>query len=162
MKAPVKGKPARPVKKSSARPAAAKKKKPEPEGQTKKKTMPAKAAKVTKAAPGGGLPFGEFEALRRQLDVSLEELSPRLGLTRAEIAQRKASGRLTTDESGKVVSYARLLGRAVRLFGNLEEARRWLKAPQRGLHGAVPLDYAQTDVGAREVEKLLRELRLRA
>ncbi len=159
MKAPVKGKPARTGKNSAARPAAAKKTKALPKAKASAKAAP---GKTVKAPPGGGLAFDEFEALRRQLDVSLDDLSARLGLTRAEIAQRKASGRLTTDESGKVVSYARLLGRAVRLFGNLDKARQWLKAPQRGLHGAVPLDYAQTDLGAREVEKLLRELRLGA
>jgi putative toxin-antitoxin system antitoxin component (TIGR02293 family) len=105
-----------------------------------------------------GLAFGEFEALRKQLDLSLDELSLRLGLSRAAIEQRRASGRLTTDESGKVVCFARLLGHAVHLFGGLEEARRWLKEPQRGLHGAVPLDYAKTDLGAREVENLLAQL----
>jgi len=34
-------------------------------------------------------------------------------------------------------------------------ARRWLSSPQRGLGGAVPLDYAETEIGAREVEDLL-------
>ena len=105
-----------------------------------------------------GLEFGEFEALRKQLDLSLDELSARLGLSRSTIEQRKAAGRLTTDESGKVVCYARLLGHAMYLFGGLSEARQWLKTPQRGLHGAVPLDYAKTDFGAREVENLLTQL----
>jgi len=127
-----------------ARPPAAKKSKPSP---------PKKLS-----APPPGLDFREFEALRRQLDLSLEELSARLGLSRATIQKRRATGRLTPDESGKVVCFARLLGHAVHLLGGLEEARRWLKAPQRGLHGAVPLDYAQTDLGAREVENLLTQL----
>ncbi len=110
------------------------------------------------SVPLPGLEFREFEALRRQLDLSLEELTARFGLSRATIEKRKAAGRLTPDESGKVVCFARLLGHAVHLFGGLEEARRWLKAPQRGLHGAVPLDYAKTDLGAREVENLLTRL----
>ena len=113
-----------------------------------------------KKVPPGALAFGEFEALRKQLDLSLEELSARLGLTAEAIAQRQASGRLTTGESGRVVCFARLLGHAVHLFGGLDEARRWLKEPQRGLHGAVPLDYARTDLGLREVENLLGQLRL--
>lgn len=121
-----------------------------------KKSKPAPPKKLSSPPPG--LDFGEFEALRRQLDLSLEELSARLGLSRATIEKRKATGRLTPDESGKVVCFARLLGHAVHLFGGLEEARRWLKAPQRGLHGAVPLDYARTDLGAREVENLLTRL----
>ncbi|MBA3651009.1 MAG: DUF2384 domain-containing protein [Chthoniobacterales bacterium] len=50
------------------------------------------------------------------------------------------------------------MGHAVHLFGDIEEARLWLKTPQRGLHGAVPLDYAKTDLGVREVESLLTQL----
>ena len=118
------------------------------------KPLPNKKA----SSPPPGLDFGEFEALRRQLDLSLDELSTRLGLSRATIEKRKATGHLSVDESGKVVCFARLLGHAVHLFGGLEEARRWLKAPQRILHGAVPLDYAKTDLGAAEVENLLTQL----
>ena len=58
-------------------------------------------------------------------------MAGQLGLARATLHRRKASGRLTTDESDKVVRFARLLGHAVHLFGSVEEARRWLKAPQR-------------------------------
>jgi putative toxin-antitoxin system antitoxin component (TIGR02293 family) len=102
-----------------------------------------------------GLDFAELEALREQLDLPLERLASQLGLARATLHRRKASGRLNTDESDKVVRFARLLGHAVHLFGSIENARRWLKSPQRGLGGAVPLDYAQTEAGAREVENLL-------
>jgi putative toxin-antitoxin system antitoxin component (TIGR02293 family) len=143
------------AKPSAARSVAAKKSKPI--AKSKGKPVSVKQAKKSVGA-AGGLAFGEFEALRRQLDLSLEELSARLGLSRATIEQRKASGRLTTEESGKVVSFARLLGHAVHIFGGLVEAREWLKAPQRTLHGAVPLEYAQTEYGAREVEKLLTQL----
>ncbi len=102
-----------------------------------------------------GLDFAELESLREQLDLPLDRLASQLGLARATLHRRKASGRLTSDESDKVLRFARLLGQAVQLFGGIEEARQWLKAPQRGLGGAVPLDYAQTETGAREVENLL-------
>jgi putative toxin-antitoxin system antitoxin component (TIGR02293 family) len=102
-----------------------------------------------------GLDFAELEALREQLDLPLDRLAGQLGMARATLHRRKAGGRLTSDESDKVVRFARLLGHAVHLFGGIEDARRWLKSPQRGLGGAVPLDYAQTEAGAREVENLL-------
>ena len=148
MKAPTKAKPPR-RKSAPTRPAPVKKSK-----AAATKAPPKKKEKP----PVAGLDFGEFEALRKQLDLSLDDLAARLGFSRSTIAQRKATGRLTTDESGKVVCYARLLGHAMHLFGDLNEARQWLKTPQRGLHGAVPLDYAKTDLGAREVENLLTQL----
>lgn len=102
-----------------------------------------------------GLEFRELEALRQGLDLSMDRLTANLGLSRATLHRRKASGRLTSAESDKIVRFARLLGQAAQVFGGPEEAREWLKTPQRGLGGAVPLAYAQTEAGAREVEKLL-------
>lgn len=102
-----------------------------------------------------GLEFAELESLREQLDLPLDGLAEQLGLSRATLHRRKTSGRLTSDESDKVLRFARLLGQAVQLFGGIEQARLWLKTAQRGLGGAVPLDYAQTETGAREVENLL-------
>jgi putative toxin-antitoxin system antitoxin component (TIGR02293 family) len=150
MKPATKAKSAKPGKKAVARPAPAKKPKMLP-GKKAPEVLPRK--KATVAPPG--LDFAEFEALRRQLDLSLDELTVRLGLSRATIDRRKTAGRLTKDESDKVVRFARLLGHAAHLFGGLDEARQWLKAPQKGLGGAVPLDRAQTEAGAREVENLL-------
>ena len=51
--------------------------------------------------------------------------------------------------------FSRLLEHAAGVFGNLERGRAWLKFPQYGLGGVVPLDYAKTEIGAREVDNLL-------
>jgi len=71
------------------------------------------------------------------------------------LQRRKAAGRLSPDESDKVMRLQRLLEHATNAFGDVEKARAWLKHPQYGLGGAVPLDYAETEVGAREVDDLL-------
>ena len=112
-------------------------------------------AKTAAAKAQSGLAVGEVDALRKQLDVSMEELTARLGLSRATLRRRKTAGRLTSGESGTVVRFARLLGHAAHALGDIEEARKWLKTPQAELGGAVPLDRAQTEPGAREVENLL-------
>jgi putative toxin-antitoxin system antitoxin component (TIGR02293 family) len=52
-----------------------------------------------------------------------------------------------------------LLQQAVDFFGDIEKARAWLKHPQYGLGGAVPLDYAGPETGAREVENLLGQMK---
>jgi putative toxin-antitoxin system antitoxin component (TIGR02293 family) len=44
---------------------------------------------------------------------------------------------------------------AASVMESLDDGRRWLNSPQVGLGGAIPLEYAETEVGAREVEHLL-------
>jgi putative toxin-antitoxin system antitoxin component (TIGR02293 family) len=58
-------------------------------------------------------------------------------------------------ESDRVVRLARLLGMAGFVMASKEAGRQWLCSPQVGLGGAVPLEYAETELGAREVENLL-------
>jgi putative toxin-antitoxin system antitoxin component (TIGR02293 family) len=105
-----------------------------------------------------GLPIGELEYLRSHLDIPIDRLTPNIGLSRATFHRRKAAGRLTADESDKVVRFAQLLGLANKVLENEDDARRWLTSPQYGLGGAVPLNYARTEVGAREVEDLLNRI----
>jgi len=102
-----------------------------------------------------GLRFRELQELQNGIDLPLEELASKLAISRSTLQRRKAAGRLTSQESDKVVRFSRLLKLAADLFGSVEKGRAWLKYPQRGLGGAVPLDYAQTEVGAQEVERLL-------
>ena len=102
-----------------------------------------------------GLRFSELKTLQDTLDLPFEKLAAKLCISRSTLQRRKAAGRLTPDESDKVVRFSRLLGHAKTVFGDVERARAWLKHPQVGLGGAVPLDYASTETGAREVDDLL-------
>jgi len=102
-----------------------------------------------------GLPFRELEELRSSLQLPIETLAPKLGLSKSTLHRRKAAGRLDPAESDRVMRFARLVGKATEVLESLTHARQWLASPQVGLGGAVPLDYAETEVGAREVEDLL-------
>ena len=102
-----------------------------------------------------GLPMEELASLRASLDLPMDRLAPLLGISKATLHRRKAAGRLDPAESDRVLRFARLMGRAVEVLETEENARSWLTSPQYGLGGAVPLDYAGTEVGAREVEDLL-------
>lgn len=105
-----------------------------------------------------GLAFGELETLRESLGVSMDRLATVLGLAKATLHRRKLAGRLDPAESDRVVRFARLLGKAVAALETLEQARAWLQSPQPGLGGAVPLEFAASEVGAREVEDLLTRI----
>jgi putative toxin-antitoxin system antitoxin component (TIGR02293 family) len=102
-----------------------------------------------------GLRFSELETLQNSIDLPFEQLAAKLSISRSTLQRRKAAGRLSPDESDKVMRLSRLLEHATNVFGDIERARAWLKFPQRGLGGAIPLDYAETEVGAREVDDLL-------
>jgi putative toxin-antitoxin system antitoxin component (TIGR02293 family) len=102
-----------------------------------------------------GLPVQELRDLQINLAVPMEKLVPLLGISKATLHRRMAGGRLAPAESDRVVRFARLMDKAVAVMESVEGARRWLNSPQFGLDGAVPLDYAGTEVGAREVEDLL-------
>ena len=102
-----------------------------------------------------GLRFSELETLQNSIDLPFEQLAAKLCISRSTLQRRKIAGRLSSDESDKVIRFSRLVRHATKVFGDVERAREWLKHPQLGLGGAVPLDYAGTETGAREVENLL-------
>jgi putative toxin-antitoxin system antitoxin component (TIGR02293 family) len=102
-----------------------------------------------------GLSFRAVQTLQKALDVPLEKLAILLGMSRATLHRRKIDGRIARQESEKLVRYQRLLARAQDLFGDVDSAREWLSHKQSGLGGAVPLEFAKTEIGAREVENLL-------
>jgi len=113
---------------------------------------PSKLIEVLRA----GLPVQELDDLQASLDVPAEKLAPMLGISKATFHRRKGAGsKLKPAVSDRVVRFAKLLGKAVKVFGDMEDAKQWLNSPQFGLGGVVPLDYAQTEIGAREVENLL-------
>jgi putative toxin-antitoxin system antitoxin component (TIGR02293 family) len=102
-----------------------------------------------------GLSVTELNELQVSLDLPMEKLAAQLGISTATLHRRKLQGKLGPMESDRVVRFARLMAKAVEVLESEENARQWLRSPQVGLGGAVPLDYAGTEVGAREVENLL-------
>ena len=122
-----------------------------------KKTASAKAKHPTELIRQiqKGLPFSDLKVLQGSIDMPFEQLAAKLSISRSTLQRRKAAGRLSPDESDKVMRFSRLLEHATKVFGDANKARAWLKFPQRGLGGAVPLDYAETEIGAREVDNLL-------
>ena len=102
-----------------------------------------------------GLSFRAVLNLQKALDVPLEKMASVLGMSRATLHRRKVQGKIDKEESEKLVRYQRLLKKAEDVFGDAASAREWLTHEQMGLGKAVPLDFARTEIGAREVENLL-------
>lgn len=105
-----------------------------------------------------GLDMGEFHALQESLGITEERLAGLVGISRATLHRRKKSGNLDRAESDRLVRFARLFSRASAALGGADGARSWLVAPAVAFNGECPLDYADTEIGAREVEALLGRL----
>jgi putative toxin-antitoxin system antitoxin component (TIGR02293 family) len=102
-----------------------------------------------------GLPMVEFEALQALLGLGAEELAGHLAISRSTLIRRRKSRRLDAQESDRLLRYARLYARAEAVLGEAGAARNWLKQPARALGYVPPLEFAETEAGAREVENLL-------
>ncbi len=106
-----------------------------------------------------GLPFSAFEHLQRNIALPISEVTELVQIRPRTLTRRREQGRFQPDESDRLLRASRLFARALELFeGDAEAARSWLTDPQPALGGAVPLAVARTEVGAREVEKLIGRL----
>jgi putative toxin-antitoxin system antitoxin component (TIGR02293 family) len=102
-----------------------------------------------------GLPYPAVEAVARRLDVPLGELGAALGIASRTLARRRKTGRLSAEESDRLVRLGRILALAEQVLGDRAKAARWLRQPNRALGRIVPLQHVDTDIGAREVETIL-------
>jgi putative toxin-antitoxin system antitoxin component (TIGR02293 family) len=142
-----------------------KEKEPEKSKKYQVKEGKALSLKETATAPYAGAVIQNLEhgfsahdlnSLQKDLEVPIDELAPRLGISKATWHRRTSQGgRLNIDESDRLYRFQRLYRMALMVLESKEDALRWLKSPQPGLGGQVPLEYARTEVGAREVEYLL-------
>jgi putative toxin-antitoxin system antitoxin component (TIGR02293 family) len=102
-----------------------------------------------------GLSFKAVRNLQAALDLPLEKIAAFLGMSRATLHRRKSQGKIARNESEKLVRYQRLVKKAEEVLGGSAAAREWLTHPQPGLGNVRPVDFARTEIGAREVENLL-------
>ncbi len=113
--------------------------------------LPTAARRVEK-----GLAPAALDGLREALGLSSRELADVLLLSPRTLSRRRRSGeRLPPDESERAYRLGRLAEMASQVLGGAEAARAWMREPNFALGGALPLELARTEPGARLVERLL-------
>jgi len=106
-----------------------------------------------------GLPWSTVPAFAGISGFSQMEVADFLGVPARTFARRRISGALDPAESERLLRLAEIFEAAVSLFGgDRDGARQWLTSPVRGLNNARPIDYARTELGAREVRNLIGRL----
>ncbi|MGD9333096.1 MAG: DUF2384 domain-containing protein [Desulfobacterales bacterium] len=97
----------------------------------------------------------QFDKLRDTLEVTDKRLSSIVNINKRTLSRRRAAGRLKTDESERLLRVAKVYDKALDVLEDQQAAKEWLKEPARGLGGRIPLEYADTELGAQEVLNLL-------
>jgi putative toxin-antitoxin system antitoxin component (TIGR02293 family) len=101
-----------------------------------------------------GLPTQAVDTLLAQGRLTLAELD-RLVLPRKTLYHRRKLGRLTAEQSDRLLRVVRLLALAEETFGSRDKAHSWLRRPTSALADERPLDLLDTEEGTRAVETLL-------
>jgi len=106
-----------------------------------------------------GFPIRSFLRLQNTLNLPSSDLARIVSITSRTLARRKLQGRLEPDESDRLLRVTRVYRLALGLFeSDHNAALAWLSRPNRALDGKAPLRLATTEVGAREVERLVTRL----
>lgn len=107
----------------------------------------------------GGLAVRCFDRFVESSGLSPDRAAEFADISRNTLAARREEGRFSRDESDRLVRAARIFGGALTLFkGDRGTASAWLMSGQPTLGGSAPLELARTDLGAREVDRVLATL----
>ncbi len=103
-----------------------------------------------------GFPFDALRKFESNSGVQSTVIVSLLGIPERTLARRRIAGRLTPEESERLLRIGTVFERAVELFdGEVRSAVEWLTTPKKALGGETPLRYSKTEPGAREVENLI-------
>ncbi len=103
-----------------------------------------------------GLPFDLLQTLVREIALTTVQTARLLGISARTLERRRVEGRLSPDESNRLLQVMDLWKHVLRVFeGDRERARTWLTRPKHLLGGESPLQRLDTYPGARQVEQML-------
>ena len=99
-----------------------------------------------------------FDHFQAAMAIPAKTLASAANIAVRTLNRRRKEGRLQTDESERLFRIAALYDRAIEVLGDQERAEAWFNEPKKALGMKTPLQCADTEPGAREVENLLGRL----
>jgi putative toxin-antitoxin system antitoxin component (TIGR02293 family) len=116
-------------------------------------TLAELAAAVARGLPGAVVPRLAANAAPDEPDARR-----RVAALVTSAASLKRRARLSPAASERAERLARIVALAVQALGDADEAKAWLNAPHPLLGSARPIDVSATDLGARQVERILHNI----
>jgi len=113
-------------------------------------------AVIRDAIIGGKIRGTQFKALRKAMNLSVEQITAVIGSSQRTIA-RKESGQasLSPTEADRAYRLARIGDLATESIGDRVKAMRWLATPNVYLGNQTPLAMLDTELGTTYVEQSL-------
>jgi putative toxin-antitoxin system antitoxin component (TIGR02293 family) len=114
--------------------------------------MPAATIQTVIDGLGRGLPTNAVDRVTELIGINRTTLSGVLDVSPRALSRRDT---LKASTSNRLFRLSALFQKALEVLGEPEEAKRWFTTPKKALGGKTPMEFSETDVGAREVEDLL-------
>ena len=106
-----------------------------------------------------GFPYTALVHFQKTSGLPVGSIADLIRIPQRTLMRRKAKGRLSSEESERLLRLSGVFEKAVDLFeGDTDAARRWLTTSSKELDNQSPLDFTRTEIGAREVEDLIGRL----
>ncbi len=106
-----------------------------------------------------GIPYSAFERLQKAVGIPQKNLAEAVNINLRTLTRRKKELKFHSDESERLLRIGRIVDRTMELMeGDPHSVKRWLSSPAKALGGKTPLEYADTEPGAREVMNLIGRL----
>jgi len=103
-----------------------------------------------------GLPVSAIARFQKTSGLTLDRIKQVIHISEGSFARRKQTGRLSQEESERLLRLSRIYEQTVALYDrDTAGALEWLETPIPALGDQRPLDLLETEPGAREVEDVI-------
>jgi putative toxin-antitoxin system antitoxin component (TIGR02293 family) len=102
-----------------------------------------------------GLAFQALSVVMEGYAIPRESACRLLHLSHRNFLRRREQGRLSPDESDRLVRLARILAHANRVFEDAGASAEWIRTPNTALGRQQPLSLLDTDIGVQQVDQVL-------
>ncbi len=106
-----------------------------------------------------GLPITFFNSICKDIELNENRLASIIKTSASTLTIRKKEGVFSLSESERLLRIRLIYNKALEVFENEKVVQKWLKNPYWLIDNIAPIDYLDTEIGGREIEKILHHLK---
>lgn len=107
-----------------------------------------------------GLPIKSAASVIKHSGFPQEVVLKQIGISKATYARKRKtpSSKLEPTVSDRIFRIAYMYARAETIFGDYSISKEWMHRANRSLKNRMPFELLDTEVGSKEVERLLTQI----